>query len=83
MANVLRGWAKAGPRWLGVLQMAEDWGKAPEEILAMRRGPLWAARWACYREERAKAERGGPAPAQPYEGEPEWVTLEREMQHAG
>ena len=79
MGNVLRGWAKKGPSWLGVLQMAEDWGQAPETILTVRRGPLWAARWACYKQEQGKAQRGETGAAPPLDGEPEWVALERQL----
>jgi len=63
--------------------MAEAWGQTPETILTMRRGPLWAARWACYRQELAAIERGASGGgAAPLDGEPEWLTLER-ARHGG
>ncbi len=41
----------APPSWLGVLQMAEEWGCHPEDIMSKPGGLKWAARWAAYRKE--------------------------------
>lgn len=69
--------------WLPVLQMAEAWGCHPEEVMARRRGALWARRWSAYQEIRGRiAAKGKPAAAPP-DGEPEWVALERQMRERG
>ena len=39
------------PIWLSVLQMADDWGVPPWEIMQARGSLQWAARWAAYRKE--------------------------------
>lgn len=42
---------KGVPLWLGALQMAEDWGCHPEDVMTRSGGLMWAARWAAYRKE--------------------------------
>lgn len=39
------------PLWLGVLQMAAEWGMYPEELMKAPGSLKWAARWAAYRKE--------------------------------
>ncbi len=39
------------PSWLGVLQMAEEWGIYPGDLVEKRGSLKWAARWAAYRKE--------------------------------
>ena len=39
------------PSWLGILQMADEWGTPPWEIEAAKGSLRWAARWAAYRKE--------------------------------
>ena len=38
------------------LHLAEAWGLPPWEIMAHEEGGLWAARWACYQNEKHRAE---------------------------
>ncbi len=39
------------PSWMGVLQMAEEWGTPPWVIMQSPGSLTWAARWAAYRKE--------------------------------
>ena len=39
------------PSWLGILQMAEEWGIYPGDLVEKRGSLMWAARWAAYRKE--------------------------------
>lgn len=39
------------PSWMGVLQMAEEWGTPPWVIMTAPGSLMWAARWAAYRKE--------------------------------
>ena len=48
--DVLRGRRSTGPAWLAVLQMAEDWGVPPWEIVNAPGSLRWARRWAIYRQ---------------------------------
>ncbi len=41
------------PMWLGVLQMAEEWGIYPGDLVEKPGSLKWAARWAAYRKELA------------------------------
>lgn len=43
------------PAWLVTLQLAEAWGVTPEQVAAMPRGLVWAARWRVYQEAVAKS----------------------------
>lgn len=42
---------KGVPLWIGALQMAEEWGVPPWEIMGARSSLLWAARWAFYKKQ--------------------------------
>ncbi len=39
------------PFWMGILQMAEEWGTPPWNISQAPGSLMWAARWAAYRKE--------------------------------
>ena len=52
---MLKGRRKSGPTWLPVLQMAEEWGTPPWEIVKAPGSLRWAARWSAYKKAEAAA----------------------------
>jgi hypothetical protein len=39
------------PTWVGVLQMSEQWGIYPGDLMDKEDSLMWAARWAFYRKQ--------------------------------
>jgi hypothetical protein len=42
---------KGAPTWIAALQMAEEWGCHPEDIMTRPGGLKWAARRAFYKQQ--------------------------------
>lgn len=43
---------RGAPLWLGALQMAEEWGIYPGDLVNKPGSLMWAARWAFYKKQK-------------------------------
>lgn len=46
-----KGVNKGVPMWVGVLQMAEEWGMYPGDLMEKEGSLMWSARWAFYKKQ--------------------------------
>lgn len=54
--QLFTGVNKGAPTWIAALQMAEEWGCHPQDIMERPGGLMWAARWSFYKRQMRRVE---------------------------